>query len=218
MSSRYLYTLLDDLLDHLRLAVAELIDLSVESVDLSLVLCVDGVHIRGAAPSSLAEVVGQADLSIETVVVAVPSALAIALVDTVGIALKTIPTQLEVDSQLRRNTEGVEDTNAQLHSIGVVAHVAGDTTASEGNEVPDTLLVVAADQVAEVEEHLLVRRPVLVALAGLVVQNRLAPDTIDLGTETDARREPLTHGNRSTYMRTEILDRAIAVASTMLLT
>ena len=86
MSSRYLYTLLDDLLDHLRLAVAELIDLSVESVDLSLVLCVDGVHIRGAAPSSLAEVVGQADLSIETVVVAVPSAIAIGLVDTVGIA------------------------------------------------------------------------------------------------------------------------------------
>ena len=109
---------------------------------------------------------------------AIPSTVAVRVVASVSIAFQTIPTQLEVDAYLLAYAEGVQDTNAVVHSVCVVRHRTSYTSTSEGNEIPNTVRIVTTQHVAQVEQHVLVQCPVLVTVAiVVVVGNVFAPDT-----------------------------------------
>ena len=128
----------------------------------------------------------------------------------------TVPTQFHIEVDSLAQTELVEQTYAQVHGISVVIHVAGDTTTKERNEIPNAVGVVAANHVGEVQKHILAQGPVTheftktegrlsslttiqITLEIVIVGTYLlAPDTLQFGTETDARSEPLTDGHGST--------------------
>ena len=113
---------------------------------------------------------------------------------------------------------GALDTHAQLHGIEVVGHRAGDAGTSEGNQVPDAVGVVAADEVAQVEHSLLVQCPVAVVVAVVVlVGHRLAPDALQLGAETETGSEPLTDSDRCAGVGAELLERAAVESVSVLL-
>ena len=110
--------------------------------------------------------------------------------------------------QVQRNnlaqTEGVQDTCAQNSTItlGVLAECVVYTSTQIGDEVPNTSLVVTADHVAQVEQHLLVNSQIerstlhrnLVKVDGL--ESLTLPTEVSLGTQTETGSEPLTNSNR----------------------
>ena len=102
-----------------------------------------------------------------------------------------------------------------------MSHSATEATTGERNHIPYTVLVIAQKQVAEVEHYLLVNNPISVEATlslCLRIPNALAPDTLNLCTQTEARSKPLTYSYRSACIRTELLERTCCKILTMFLT
>ena len=184
-----------------------LVQTSVERVDLSLRESLDSVNIGNAIPSGLAKVQGQTNFTIDILVVATPDTAAITsdtiTIETVDIILVTVPTGFNVEGEAVRQTELVQQTEAETHSIAVGVHVAANTTTSERDDAPETVGVVTTNHVAQIEEHVLIGNPILCSVRILdavisytMSQNSTSPDTLYLCTETDSRSKPLTDGNR----------------------
>ena len=186
-----------------------LVQASVEGIDLSLRESLDSVNIGNAIPSRLAKVQSQTNFTIYILVVTTPDT-GTTTVNTVDVALVAVPTSFNIEGEAVRQTELVQDTEAETHSIAILAHVTTYTTTSERNETPETIGVVATNHVAKVEENVLIGNPIFrsvretmigIAISCYVVttstENGTAPDTLYLCTETDSRCKPLTDGDRN---------------------
>ena len=194
-----------------------IVELTLESVELILIHSLQSVYVRNLVPCALAQVEGQTHLSIEVIVLVFPSAQSVrvsvevaACAVAIEVFLQTVPATFNVYAHIVAQAPRRLQTDAQLHSVEVGLAVAGETTTGERNHVPHTVGVVAEEQVAHVEHHVLVQCPVLHAVASVVVVgDSLAPDTLQLGAESDARCEPLTDSDRSARVATELLERAV---------
>ena len=135
----------------------------------------------------------------------VPIVLALILVavESIERAFHCHAPYIEVSSQTAVDAEGVVDTNivsrltilrVAVSSIGSL-HTVDVTDTYVGSDVPEALLVVAAECVGEVEHHILVDSPVLVAVVVITIVYSLSPDALELGTQTDNRREPLSNSS-----------------------
>lgn len=188
-----------------------IVELSVEGVNLRLRESLDSVNIGSLVPRSLTKVEGQTYLSVEVVVVRIPATVASCVIEAINIVLQTVPTKFEVDSHFTAYIELVQDTSAKTHAVSVVAHRARNTGTEEWNKVPNTIRIVTIKHVAQVEQNLLVKSPVLVAYISAQGAwiNLLAPDALKFGTETESRSEPLTNGKGNTGIRAETLDGAV---------
>ena len=117
------------------------------------------------------------------------------LINTLEIIAHDVILDVEVDLHALRHSPLVQDTSATSHTVRVQRHVANQTNTSVRRNVPDACGAVTAEKVAQVEQGLTLKVPILVVHAGVVgvlLGNVLTPDTIELGTDTDARSEPLT--------------------------
>ena len=135
-----------------------------------------------------------------------------------------VEAEVEVEGQALGELEGVQQTEAVAVGNLVGGHVTADTEAEIGDGVPQTVLLIAEEEVVEVEEHLLLQIPVLVAVVVGVLQaaegvglDLTAPEAAQAGTETDARSEPLTDGHGQADGGTGAVEEAGLVVKALLL-
>ena len=187
-----------------------IVELVAETIDFVLILSLQSVNIRNLVPSSLAKVEDQTYLSIEVVVVTIPTTVCTSYkLVTIDVTLKAVPTTFKIDVEKLAHLPCRLDTCTEVHGIEVVSHGTANATTNERNYIPHTILVVTHEQVAQVEHDVLVENPVLVTIAGIVIVGySLTPNTLHLGTKTETGSEPLTDGKSSTGIGTELLDRA----------
>ena len=132
----------------------------------------------------------------------------------VHVFFEAVPAKFHVDSKLIAYAESVKNTNSKVHRIEVVSHCTTHTTTEERNNIPNTIRIVTQYHVAYVQQNMFVQVPELVRTI-LAVNNRLTPNSLQFGTQTDARSKPLTYSYRSTRTWTELFEWACWQALSM---
>ena len=106
--------------------------------------------------------------------------------------------EIKVTSELDLYPNPGDRMTELLHlPIGGIMTFCGTTFAFI--EVPNALLIIAKEDIGEVEHYVLVQIPIFIRLVAAVGNNTLAPKTLELRTKTDARSKPLTYS----YVETE---------------
>ena len=148
--------------------------------------------------------------------------LIISVCSTIKVAFITVPTSFKIDTHSFAHLPRRLNTCTQSHSITISWHRTANTSTSKRNKIPNTILIVTAKEVAQIEHYLLLRNPILVAVIKLrsritVSTDTLAPDTLYLCTKTDTRCKPLTNSESCTRLWTEVLQRTDCCITPMLL-
>ena len=129
-----------------------------------------------------------------------------------------VETEINMEEYALRNLKGVQETSAHTQFVCVVRAVTSDAYTSIRNKVPNTVGIVTAKQIAQIEQNLLFCIPELNLVVIFVLRNHTkAIPSLQFGAETDARSEPLTNSNRETETATEILERTLCITSTLFL-
>ena len=126
------------------------------------------------------------------------------------------PVRIEFEENLEvlRNAEVVE----QAHIISKVVvlttfrHIADYAETNIRNAVPNALFIVAAENVGEVEQHVLVNIPIFIRVVVIAGINLLCPSTLELRTKTNTRRKPFTNGNIETERGAVNAERVLVAA------
>ena len=118
---------------------------------------------------------------------------------TVDFVVRHLETEVQVQGDVLRELPGVQQTSAEAVGILVAVAVAQNTNTSVGDEVPHTGLAITAEQVAQVEQHLLLCVPILeLVVRRLVGEHVLAFPEVHLRAKTQTRSEPLANSHGST--------------------
>ena len=99
-------------------------------------------------------------------------------------------TKFEVSSQLLAQTEGIQDTSVYQECVSLSVEVTSNTSTQIGDEVPDTVLVVATEHIAQVEQNVLVNSEILV---NITIESLTHPNTGSLSTKSETWSKPLTN-------------------------
>ena len=217
--------LLDSLLEASDLSLqtsvllTELVEFSLELIDTSLLSSEESVNLClrvSLVPVSLAKVDTYTEFSGEdTVVLSRVSSSWSSLTPLTSSKCVSSPSvsEIEVDVSALAKLPSVLDTSAESWSVLTDVECTEETSTSKRNEVPNTVLVVTTDDVAEVDQSVSRNSTVATAvlsrhpLEGLVtivewystvlvvlvirVDQTILP--LYLSTESDLRREPLTN-------------------------
>ena len=120
------------------------------------------------------------------------------------VVLKTVPTKFNINSNFLADVELIKNTCAQAHRVAVNCAIASYACTCKRNKVPNTIRIVAINQIAKIEENLLLCVPILETLI-----TSFSPNTGNFCTKTDTRSKPLTDSYRSLRIRTEAFQRAL---------
>ena len=165
-----------------------------------------------------AEVVGYTDGQADELVIVTHGVLFGGCKTIIGSSVEATVNEgrMEVSEDLDavRYAEVVQQTEVVGHFVVDVGHVACPADTYVRNEVPNAVLVVTIEQVAEVEHQVLVEVEVLIRVVVSAGVHLLCPNTVKLGTETDAGGKPLTYCDgeaEGATVRTEGIDVAVVL-------
>ena len=125
------------------------------------------------------------------------------------IVIRDVHAEFNIKQQLVGELQGVEQTDAVDMGIIVGRAVTHDTSSKIGNQVVATILIIATEQIGQVEEHLLLGIPILECVSLSILRDDVtSPDAINLRAESNARCEPFAHSQRQSKITTETFQRA----------
>ena len=187
-------------------------ELGIDSVNLTLRQSLEGVDIGSLVPCALTQVVGYTNLKIEVTVGRTNRGAIDIMICCSGcsdIVIRDVHAEFNIKQQLVGELQGVEQTDAVDMGIIVGRAVTHDTSSKIGNQVVATILIIATEQIGQVEEHLLLGIPILERVGLSILRDDVtSPDAIDLRAESNTRCEPFAHSQRQAKITTETFQRA----------
>ena len=178
--------------------VLSILQRSVQRVELFLIHGDESIYVGSLFPRALAEVEGQAEVGTYQLVPMAERAFLVVAIVVVGTAVVTAfeccGKDVEEDADVLRHAEVVEKTEVVAEVVGFVVQVVEESETYVGNEVPYALLVVAAEDIGEVEQHVFVDVEVLERVVVGRSVDLTHPMSLILRAKTEAGAEPLTDG------------------------